>query len=302
MTEEEETAAIGTLLAELAMREPVPAVSYEQVLRGGRRRRVRRRIALSAGAVLAAAAVAAGTVVALPDGGRDSAGPASGTRPAPPPATRTPAPATGDVRDPMTPTASTLLARGTGDNGHRWEVRARLWYAPVSRAQLLQQYVAVWHDEGEPGSRPVMTMVPEIYAFDHVQLSVWVDGRRIGAAGSFLDADRPGMAPQHLRSVPAWVVAEGKLPYDGVMASCAGWTKSHRYPAVVATGYVRPDIARLTVRWSDGTVEYPVLTKVSESPDRFFALSCHPGRTGVISGYDKKGTELLRSPGNLNAW
>lgn len=308
MSQEDEAAEIGALLSELALREPVPPLAYQSVVRGGRRRRARRRVALASTAAVTVVAVAAGVVAALPDSGGRAAGPAT-TGPPPTAAPTTAAPTTtathpaAAVNDPMTPTPRAVLARGTDDQGRHWEVRVRLWHAPKTRAQAFQQYLAVWQDEGaEPGTRPVMAEVPEYYRTDHVQTSVFIDGQRVPPAYSFYDADLPGTALGHLNSVPAFAYEEGRLPWDGVSAECAGWTKSERYPAVAGTGTVRPDIAKVTVHWSDGRTESPPLRRVDPSPDRFFAFTCHPGAKAVISGYGKDGTELLRSADAVRTW
>ncbi|HEY3481534.1 MAG TPA: hypothetical protein VGL02_21780, partial [Streptomyces sp.] len=136
MTHDDDTAAVGALLAQLAEREPLPPPpSYQALVRGGRRRLVRRRAVLAGAAALSVAAVAAATVVALPDGGKDTGRVA--VAPSPSLAPTTPA------MDPMTPLPTVVIGKGTDNQGHAWEVWGRLWPAPRSADDSLRQLRAI---------------------------------------------------------------------------------------------------------------------------------------------------------------
>lgn len=301
---QDEAATIGALLAELAEREPLPALSYDALLHGGRRRRTRRRVARTAGAALAALAATAAVAVALPDGRGTGAGPAAT---APTAATTAPAPthpatpATTAGHDPLTPTPRVLLASGTDSKGHHWQVYARMWYAAGTPDIAYQQLLAVWRDEGSvPAHKPDRSYADhQQIGEDYVQTELWIDGVHTHAQGDFFEADSPGFGLGHLTSVPSF--EQGQGPVDGFPnAVCLGWNKSQSSPAVAATEAIRPDIVKVTVRWPDGTVAHPALVTVGRSPDRFLAFPCRAGQVATASGYDKHGTELLRT--RVHGW
>lgn len=276
----DDTGALGTLLAQLAESEPVPALpSYPALISGGRRRLVRRRAALAGAAALAVAAV--GTAVALP-------GTAAHHRSSPAASTAGPAPAgptTASAADPMTPSPSVVIGQGTDNQGHAWKVSARLWPAPHTHDEALAQLRAIAADEKFPsGWGPVDdSWVPSQFEQNHVQLSGSLDGRRYPNP-SYDEAGLPG--------TPGTTTGL----YD-VQAGTSGvfiGPESRIEETRTMVGRVADDVRRVSVRWSDGTSYDLPLVRVSGSVQRWFAVHAQHGLTGVVTEYGADGRVIVR--------
>ncbi|MEV6010942.1 hypothetical protein AB0M29_29505 [Streptomyces sp. NPDC051976] len=281
----DDTAAVGALLAQLAEREPLPPPpSYQALVRGGRRRLVRRRAVLAGAAALSVAAVVAGTVVALPGGGKDTGRPAA-VAPLPRRTATTPA------TDPMTPQRKVVIGKGTDNQGHTWEVWGRLWPAPRTADESLRQLRAIAADEHFPaGWLPIEARdVPSDWNQNHLQLSGSVDGTRYPNP-SYEPAGLPG---QHTTTNPYSMGSQESGVFIG--------PESRGQEIRMLVGTAADDVGRVTVRWSDGTSHDVPLVRVGDSTYRWFAIRAQHGLTGVVTVYGAGGKVMVKDARSFRA-
>lgn len=277
MTHDDDTGAIGTLLARLAESETLPpAPSYTSLISGGRRRLVRRRAALAGAAALAVAAV--GGAVALSGTAAHHAAVPAATTARPEPARTTTPPAA----DPMAPSPSVLIGQGTDNQGHTWRVSARLWPAPRTQGEALAQLRAIAVDEKfPPGWGPIDdSWVPAQFEQDHIQLSGSLDGKRYPNP-SYDDA-----GPSESTTDPSTVGMGTSGDFIGPE------TRIQQTRTMVGT--VADDVRRVSVRWSDGSSHDLPMVRVAGSARRWFAVRAQHGLTGVVTEYGAGGRVILR--------
>ncbi|MFF4057778.1 hypothetical protein ACFYZ8_04525 [Streptomyces sp. NPDC001668] len=149
---------IALLLADAADEVEIGIAPYQEVLRGGRRRRARRWAVAAATALVLAGSSATLAVAGLPGGdGGDGGGGAVATRPS----------ATGTPRA-FEPVNRTTLASGT-DDGKEWRVTLDSWQAPVDTAEARATMNAMRaHGESPPDVREASDLVGRIAYFVHL--------------------------------------------------------------------------------------------------------------------------------------
>ncbi|MER7846361.1 hypothetical protein ABTZ03_20675 [Kitasatospora sp. NPDC096077] len=275
---------VGLGLAEAASTARIGPAPVADILAGGRRIRRRRRSVVGALALASVLVLAGGAITELrpePTAGHPlvpaGSGLGSGTG-GPPSAAATPA-----VRDPLTP-VRVPLEQGTTADGKLWILWQALWpAAPKERAYA--QALAVWQDRSpfdQTLTRPTEDFVNRYYDPDVDVTNTYftLDGERLGH-------DAEGTAP-----------SPGKLdPRNGAYLS--GGAPGHRgkgdtvAPADVVTLAVGPDIARVKVTWTDGTVTEPPLVSVGDSPLRHVTVARPEGKKAKLWEYlDRNDVQL----------
>ncbi|MET8624053.1 hypothetical protein ABZW30_09930 [Kitasatospora sp. NPDC004669] len=276
---------VGLGLAEAAAGAKVGPAPVADILAGGRRIRRRRRTVVGALALASAVVLAGGALAELrpepaasrslvPAGtglGSGTGGPlsASATTPA--------------VRDPFTP-VRVVLGQGTTPDGKEWKLWRALW--PVApRERAYEQALAVWQERSPYDSavtKPTKEFVDHYYDPDSDVINTYftVDGVR-------LSHDAAGITP-----------SPGKLdPRNG--AYIAGGLEGHRgkgdtvAPLDVVGLSLGPDIARVKVTWTDGTVTEPPFVTVADSPLRQMVVARPEGKKAKLWEYfDRNGNKL----------
>ncbi|MEV7599262.1 hypothetical protein AB0O91_17970 [Kitasatospora sp. NPDC089797] len=267
---------VGLGLAEAASTARIGPAPVADILAGGRRIRQRRRTVVGALALASVLVLAGGAVTELrpqPTAGHPlvPAGSAPGSGTGGPPSTAA-APA---VRDPLTP-VRVALDQGTRADGKLWILWQALWpAAPKERAY--EQALAVWQDRSP--FDPALTKPTEDFVDRYYNPDVDVTNTYFTLDGERLGHDDEGTAP-----------SPGKLdPRSG--ASLSGIAPGHRgkgdtlAPADVVTLAVGPDVARVKVTWTDGTVTEPPLVSVGDSPLRHVTLARPYGKTAKLWEY-----------------
>ncbi|MFF2141561.1 hypothetical protein [Kitasatospora sp. NPDC058190] len=276
---------VGLGLAEAAAGAKVGPAPVADILAGGHRIRRRRRTVVGALALATAVVLSGGALAELrPEPAAShplvpaGAGLGSGTGGPPSAVATTPA-----VRDPFTP-IRVVLGQGTTPDGKEWQLWRALWpVAPKERAY--EQALAVWQERGpyDPAvSKPTKEFVDQYYDpnSDVINTYFTVDGVRLGH-------DAEGITP-----------SPGKLdPRDG--AYIAGGLVGHRgkddtvAPLDVVALSLGPDVARVKVTWTDGTVTEPPFVTVADSPLRQMVVARPEGKKAKLWEYfDHNGDKL----------
>ncbi|MEU6966450.1 hypothetical protein AB0A71_01695 [Kitasatospora aureofaciens] len=285
---------VGLGLAEAASTARIGPAPVADILAGGRRIRRRRRTVVGALALASVVVLAGGAVSELRPGSAVShplvpAGPGHGSGTGGPPTAAaapvspTPTTAAPPVRDPFTP-VRVVVGEGTTPEGKQWKLWRAVWpTAPRERAY--EQALALWQERSpydSAVSKPTKEFVDQYYDPDSDVVNTYftVDGVR-------LSHDAAGTSP-----------APGKLgPRDGTYIG-GGLLGARGKGDTVAPGEIvglslGPDIARVKVTWTDGTVTEPPLVTVADSPLREAVVARPEGRTARLWEYfDRNGNKV----------
>ncbi|MFE5581157.1 hypothetical protein [Kitasatospora sp. NPDC056531] len=279
---------VGLGLAEAAAGAKVGPAPVTDILAGGRRIRRRRRTVVGALALASAVVLTGGALAELrPEPAASHslvpAGTGLGSGTGGPPSASATTRATPAVRDPFTP-VRVVLGQGTTPDGKEWKLWQALWpVAPKERAY--EQALAVWQERSpyDPAvSKPTKEFVDQYYDpnSDVINTYFTVDGAR-------LSHDAAGITP-----------SPGKLdPREG--GYIGGGLVGHRgkddtvAPLDVVALSLGPDIARVKVTWTDGTVSEPPFVTVADSPLRQMVVARPEGKTAKLWEYfDRNGNKL----------
>ncbi|MFD8706908.1 hypothetical protein ACFV1W_30615 [Kitasatospora sp. NPDC059648] len=280
---------VGLGLAEAASTARVGPAPVAEILAGGRRIRRRRRTVVGALALASVVVLAGGAVTELrpgsaashplvpagtghgPGTGGPPATPATPTTPATPPATT----ATSPPRDPFTP-VRVVLGEGTTPDGKQWKLWRAVWpTAPRERAY--EQALALWQERSPYDSavgKPTKEFVDQYYDPDADVVNTYftVDGVRLSH-----DAAGTSPAPGKLDPRNGTYIAGGLLGARGKGDTVA--------PGEIVGLTLGPDIARVRVTWTDGTVTEPPLVTVADSPLREAVVVRPEGKTARLWEY-----------------
>ncbi|MFJ9771405.1 hypothetical protein ACIRVF_09180 [Kitasatospora sp. NPDC101157] len=283
---------VGLGLAEAASTARVGPAPVAEILAGGRRIRRRRRTVVGALALASAVVLAGGAVTELRPGpvashplvpagaghGSGTGGPpttaANQATPATPatPATTAAAP---PVRDPFTPVRA-VVGEGTTPDGKQWKLWRAVWpTAPRERAY--EQALALWQERSPYDSavdKPTKEFVDQYYDpnADVTNTYFTVDGVRLSH-----DATGTSPAPGKLDPRAGTYIAGGLLGARGKGDTVA--------PDEIVGLTLGPDIARVKVTWTDGTVTEPPLVTVGDSPMRAAVVARPAGKTARLWEY-----------------
>ncbi|MEU3495843.1 hypothetical protein ABZ747_20415 [Kitasatospora cineracea] len=267
----------------------VPVAGIEA---GGRRIRRRRRTAVGALALASVVVLGGGTAAGL------HAGPAgTGTARAIGPAgggtggslvgagdDGTPASPSAAARDPFAP-VRVVIGQGVVD-GKEWKLWEALWpVAPQERAY--EQAVAVWQERSAVD--PSLDKPTEAYVQQYWQPNEDVVDTYATLDGVRQKYDEQGgyPAPGHLEP---WMATTFS---GGLMGPRAKDDHPGPLPVTLAVMAFGPDIAKVVVTWSDGSVVEPQLVTVGDSPYRRIVVPEQAGKR-VVSWqfFDKSGAEV----------
>ncbi|MGX4732688.1 hypothetical protein [Kitasatospora griseola] len=289
--------AVELGLAAAAADVKIGSVPVEGIMAGGRRIRNRRRTVVGALALASVVALGGGTVAGLNGfAGSGStaqalqAGGSGGALPLVPGAEASAAPgaaatttATG-VRDPLKP-VRVVIGQGTVD-GKEWQLWEALW--PVApKEQAYAQALAVWEERHavDPSvEKPTEAFVQQYWqpTEDVVNTYATLDGAR-------QKYDRQGSypAPGHLDPRMANTFS------GGVLGPSAKSGTPGPLPIRLAVLAIGPDVGKVVVNWSDGSVAEPKPVVVEDSPYRMVVV---PERAGLKVAawhfFDKNGVAL----------
>ncbi|MER7668340.1 hypothetical protein ABTY61_07710 [Kitasatospora sp. NPDC096128] len=276
---------VGLGLAEAASTARIGPVPVADIVAGGRRIRRRRRTAVGALALASVVVLAGGAITQLrPDPAAShplvAAGTGHGAGTGGPP---TPAPATPAARDPFTP-LRVVLGQGTTADGKEWKLWRAVWpTAPKDRAY--EQALAVWQERSPYDSaigKPTPEYVDRYYNADSDVINTYftVDGVR-------QSHDSEGVTP-----------APGKLdPRDGTYIA-GGLEGARGKGDTVAPGDIvglslGPDIARVKVTWTDGSVTEPTIVTVGDLPLHQAVVARPAGKKAELwEFFDKDGAKV----------
>ncbi|MFI9359561.1 hypothetical protein ACIG5E_00635 [Kitasatospora sp. NPDC053057] len=286
---------VGLGLAEAASTARIGPAPVADILAGGRRIRRRRRTVVGALALASVVVLAGGAVTELrPEPAASHslvpAGIGQGSGTGGPPTTAATTTAVPPVRDPFTP-VRVMIGLGTTPDGKVWKAWQALWpTAPRERAY--DQALAVWQERSpyDPAvSKPTKEFVDQYYdpGSDVIDTYFTVDGVRLGH-------DTVGTSP-----------APGKLdPRDGTYIG-GGLLGARGKGDTVAPGEIvgltlGPDIGRVKVTWTDGTVTEPPIVGVADSPVRQAVVARPEGKTAKLWEYfDRIGRKIPDSGGQF---
>ncbi|MFH9348968.1 hypothetical protein [Kitasatospora sp. NPDC017646] len=277
---------VGLGLAEAASKARIGPPPVADILAGGRRIRRRRRTVVGALALASVVVLAGGAVTELrPEPAAShslvpaGAGHGAGTD-GPPTAATT---ATPSDRDPFTP-VRVMIGVGTTPDGKVWKAWQALWpTAPRERAY--EQALAVWQERSpyDPAiSKPTKEFVDQYYdpRSDVVDTYFTVDGVRLGH-----DAAGTSPAPGKLDPRDRTYIGGGLLGARGKGDTVA--------PGEIVGLTLGPDIGRVRVTWTDGTVTEPPVIGVGDSPVRQAVVARPEGKTAKLWEYfDKNGNKV----------
>ncbi len=269
----------------------IGSVPVEGIVAGGRRIRRRRRTLVGALTLASVVALGSGTAAGLhgfagndrtvqalvPPGGGTGGG--TGGAPA-----LTPGDAPAAARDPFTP-VRVEIGHGTVD-GKEWKLWEALWpLAPKERAY--EQAVAVWQERHAVD--PSIEKPTEAYVQQYWQPNEDVVNEYVTFDGVRQKYDTQGSypAPGHLDPRMANTFGGGILgPSD--KSGTPG-----PLPIRLAVMSLGPDVGKVVVTWSDGSVVEPQLVTVGDSPYHRLVVAEQPGKK-VVSWqfWDKNGAKL----------
>ncbi|MFF4343483.1 hypothetical protein ACFY00_26570 [Kitasatospora sp. NPDC001540] len=277
-------------LAGAAAEVRIGSVPVEGIEAGGRRIRRRRRAGVGALALAAVVALGGGVAAGLQTGTGGRAPQAAGAAGGAAGGSLVGAGGEGAAspsaaaRDPFTP-VRTVIGQGVVD-GKEWKLWEALW--PVApRERAYEQAVAVWQERHavDPSlEKPTEAYVQEYWTpkEDVVNTYATLDGvrQKYDDQGSY-------PAPGHLEP---WM---GDAFSGGMMAARSNDSRPGPLPVALAVMAFGPDIARVEVTWTDGSVLEPRLVTVGDSPYRRIVV---PERAGerVVSWrfFDRSGAEV----------
>ncbi|MFE3498843.1 hypothetical protein [Kitasatospora sp. NPDC059160] len=279
---------VGLGLAEAASTARIGPVPVADIVAGGRRIRRRRRTAVGAVALASAVLLAGGAISQLRPAPAASqplvaAGTGHGSGTGGPPTPTAGTPTTPSARDPFTP-LRVVLGQGTTADGKEWKLWQAVWpTAPRDRAY--EQALAVWQERSPYDSavgKPTPEYVDQYYdaGSDVINTYFTVDGVR-------QSHDSEGITP-----------APGKLdPRSG--AYIAGGLQGARgkgdtvAPGEIVALSLGPDIARVKVTWTDGSVTEPTIVTVGDLPLRQAVVARPAGKTAKLwEFFDRNGAKL----------
>ncbi|MFF3004197.1 hypothetical protein ACFVTF_15480 [Kitasatospora sp. NPDC057940] len=282
---------VGLGLAEVASGARVGPAPMADIMAGGRRIRRRRRSVVGALALASVVVLGGGTMAGLHSSPASSGsqslvpangGPGGGTGGGP--AAQPSGSATAE-RDPLTP-VRVPIAQGETPDGKKWQLFTALWpVAPKDKAY--EQAVAVWKERHAVDSsldQPTEEYVQHYWQpnEDVVNDYVTLDGVRQPSdiQNSY---PAPGHVPEGMADTfsGALVGARDKAGTPGPL------------PIKLAVMALGPDVGKVLVTWSDGSVMEPWLKAVGDSPYQRLVVAEQPGKK-VTSWqfFDKKGAEL----------
>ncbi|MFJ9605141.1 hypothetical protein ACIRS1_02140 [Kitasatospora sp. NPDC101176] len=266
---------VGRGLADAATGARIGSVPLPDIMAGGRRIRRRRRTMVGALALAATVALAGGVTATLhpgPGGAPQplvaaNSGPATGTGAAPD-TDRAPTTAPA-AKDPFTP-VRVVIGQGTVD-GKEWKLWQAVWpAAPKERAY--EQALAVWQERNavDPTvEKPTTDFVQHYWSTteDVVNTYATLDGvrQKYDSQGSFPDAAH--FDPRDGDYIGGGVI--GPRSKDGTPGPL---------PIRLASVTAGPDVGRIVVTWTDGTVLEPQLVPVGDTPYRHVVVPEQPGR------------------------
>ncbi|MER8105679.1 hypothetical protein [Kitasatospora sp. NPDC094016] len=282
---------VGLGLAEVAAGAKVGPAPMADIMAGGRRIRRRRRSVVGALALASVVVLGGGTMAGLHSSPASSGtqslvpangGPGGGTGGGP--AAQPSGSATAE-RDPFTP-RRVVLAQDIAPDGRTWTLFTALWpAAPKERAY--EQAVAVW--EERHAIDPSLDKPTEEYVQRYWQPNEDVVNDYVTLDGVRQPYDNAGSYP-----------APGHVP-TGMADTFSGGLLSARdkagtpgtLPIKLAVMALGPDVGKVLVTWSDGTVMEPWLKTVGDSPYQRLVVAEQPGKK-VTSWqfFDKKGAKL----------
>ncbi|MFJ3216748.1 hypothetical protein ACIPLC_12590 [Kitasatospora sp. NPDC086801] len=284
---------VGLGLAEAAAGAKIGPAPMTDILAGGRRIRRRRRSVVGALALASVVVLGGGAMAGLhgsPAGGDTvqalvpaNGAPGGGTGGGPA-AQPTGAPSAAAERDPFTP-VRVVIGQGVVD-GKEWKLWEALWpAAPTERAY--EQAVAVWQERSAVD--PSIDKPTEDYVRQYQKPTEDVVNDYVTLDGVRQKHDEAGSYPAPGTLDPRMADTFG----GGIMGPRDKAGTPGPLPIKLAVMSLGPEVGKVVVTWTDGTVLEPQLVTVGDSPYRRLVVAQQPDKkVKSWQFFNKEGAKL----------